>query len=544
MNLKKFSKTLLVFICLIAILVSTVACGSKPAENATETPGETAEAAKKYINIGMLSSPSDLNPIDPGDDASDMIAEILYQPLVGLDEDMTFVPMLADSVETEDNITFTITLNEDAMWTDGQPVTTDDVLFTVGLICNPKAVSMVASNFSIVEGMDENGLVPEGSTEMSGIQKTDDKVFTITTKAPISMNLFQNSITSNILTVPMHVLKDIDVENIGKDPAILNPTVTNGPYKLVEFARDQYIQLEANADFFRGAPLVDNINFKNMAGSDLTVQLQSGEIDMTGGQLSALPLEDYDSIKAMDNVLTKSGDPSSIQFLFANNQTIPDVRVRKAISYAINRKMIVDNLLKGEGEVLDSFFTSNNPYLNKDLPGVIFDPELAKDLLEEAGWDSDTVLKLNLPANNKTREQAAVIVVQNLKDVGINVEIQKMDFPTAMGKAKNLDYDLTFMGDRLIPIDPTYDLPFFVTSGNFCGYENERVDELVEFVKSEIDDEKVTEYLYELQEILAEEVPMPILYATQGLKAKNSRVIYGETKDYGTFIDVYKWDVK
>jgi len=522
--------------CLLSVLVTMVSCSNKDKETSEDT-------VKKYINIGMLSSPTDLNPIDPGDNASGMIAGILYQPLVGLDNDMTFKPMLADSVSTVDNKRFTIKLNANAMWTDGQPITTDDVIFTIKLICSPEMASMVASNFSIIMGMDDNGLISGDIADVQGVKKIDDKSLELTTKAPISMNLFQNSICRNIMTVPKHILENVNLENFKNDPLILEPKVTSGPYKLVKFARDQYIQLEANQDFYRGAPKIDNVNFKNMPGSDLTVQLQSGEIDMTGGEIAALPLEDYDKIKSMPNVITKSGSPSSIQFLFVNNKVFSDVRVRKAISYAIDRKMIVDRLLKGEGEVLDSFFTENNPYLNKDLPGAQYDPEKAKQLLEDAGWDYNKVINLNLPANNKTREQAAVIIVENLKAIGLNVKIQKMDFPTAMNKAKNLDYDLTFMGDTLIPIDPTYDLPFFVTTGNFCGYSNETVDKLVESVKKEIDDKKVKSYLYDLQEILAMDSPMVIMYATRGLTAKSTRVVYGEPKDYGTFIDLYKWDV-
>ena len=537
MKNKKFSKLFLMFICVLLIAPSTIGCSNKDNE------GSQSTADKKYVNIGILGSPVDLNPIDPGDNASGIIAGILYQPLVDLDEDMTFKPMLADSVETVDNKVFTIKLNKDANWTDETPVTVDDVIFTIKLICSPKVASMVASNFSIIEGTDDKGLIPDETVDIAGVKKIDDKTLELTTKSPISMNLFENSICRNIMAVPEHIFKNVDRANFGKDPAIIEPKVTNGPYKLVTFQRDQYIQMEANENYFKGAPIIDSINFKNMQGSDLTVQLENGEIDMNLAQIASLPLEDYEKIKSMTNITTKSGEPSSVNFLFVNHKSIPDVRVRKAISYAINRKLIVDNLLKGEGEVLNSFFTSNNPYLNKDLPGVIFDVEKSKEMLKEAGWNPNKEINMIVPTGNKTREQAAAIIVENLKAVGLSVKIQKMDFPTAMAKTKNKEYDLTFMADTLIPIDPTYDLPFFVTSGNFCGYENKKVDALVESVKNEIDDSKVKDYLYDLQNILAEEVPMPILYATSGLKATNKRMIFGEPKDYGTFIDVYKWDV-
>jgi len=537
MKTKTNGRKLVMFICIAMIMVLTSACSDQKAQT-TQTKDNN-----KHINIGMTNSPTDLNPIDPGDDASKYIAAILFQPLTDLDEDMSFKPMLADSVETKDNKTFTIKLNKDAKWTDGKPVTSDDVIFTIKLICNSKVSSMQASNFSVLEGLNDKGQIPDGTTEISGLKKIDDKTLELKTKSPISMNLFQNSLCRNIMTVPEHILKDADLANLNKNPFILKPDVSDGPFKLVAYQKDQYVKLEANKDFFRGAPKLEQLNFKILQGTDITVQLKNGEIDMNMAGVGTIPLEDYDMVKSMPNLTTKSGSPSNIQFLFLNHSILPDVKVRQAISYAIDRKMIVDNLLKGEGEVTDSFFTSNNPYLNKDLPKATFDPEKAKQLLKEAGWDAKKVLHLNVPIGNKTREQAADIIVNNLVSVGVNVQIQKMDFATAMAKAKKGDYDITMMGDTLIPIDPTYDLPFFITKGNYCGYKNEKVDAIVEDVKKEIDDAKVKSSLYELQKILSADVPMPTLYATRELKAINKRVIVGGPKDYGTFNEVYKWDV-
>ena len=100
-------------------------------------------------------------------------------------------------------------------------------------------------------------------------------------------------------------------------------------------------------------------------------------------------------------------------------------------------------------------------------------------------------IRFNVPTGNKTREQAADLITENLKAIGLNVQVQKFDFATDMDKAKHGDYDLTIMGDTLIPVDPTYDLPFFVTKGNYCKYENPEVDKIVDAVKVETDDAKV-----------------------------------------------------
>ena len=246
----------------------------------------------------------------------------------------------------------------------------------------------------------------------------------------------------------------------------------------------------------------------------------------------------------MTGVATVSGKPSALQFMFINNKNLSDVRLRQAISCAIDRNTIVEKLLKGQAEAEDSFFTSTNLYKNKSLPMTTLDVEKAKKLVKESGWDTAKPIRFYVPTGNKSREQAADLITENLKAIGLNIQMQKFDFATDMAKTKSGDYDLTIMGDTLIPIDPTYDLPFFVTKGNYCNYENPEVDKIVDGVKVEVNNDKVKESLNKMQEILIKDVPMPILYATRELYATNKRVMNGKPKDYGTFINVYQWDVK
>src|SRR5206468_4619116 len=116
--------------------------------------------------------------------------------------------------------------------------------------------------------------------------------------------------------------------------------------------------LEANKDYFKGAPKIDKLYFKIMPGANIVAQLQSGEIQMNYPIIGNIPLSDYEKVKNMSNVRTISGRPISYQALFFNTKTIQDARVRQAIAHAINRKLLVNNLLKGEGEIDDTSFTS------------------------------------------------------------------------------------------------------------------------------------------------------------------------------------------
>ncbi len=138
----------------------------------------------------------------------------------------------------------------------------------------------------------------------------------------------------------------------------------------------------------------------------------------------------------------------------------------------------------------------------------------------------------------------AQIVADNLTAIGLNVKVQQFDNATVMSKLKSKDYDIATMNDTLIPIDPTYDLPFFVTTGNLGAYSNKDVDALVTKVRTDTTDDQTKTDLGALQVILQQDQPILTIYASKQIAAVNNRVITGKPKDYGTFINVQDWDVK
>lgn len=331
--------------------------------NTTAAKGDDQETPSdelKIVNIGTTNSPSDLNPIDPGDSMSTQLAYILYSPIVSLNNDLVYEPMLAESVTTEDNKTFTIKLR-DAVWTDGEPVTADDVIFTIRFMCDPATNSMVTSNWRAVVGMDEEGRAAR-DTDVDGVKKVDDKTVEITVKEAMSLNLFNDNLMKQLATVPEHIWKDFDPANYQSEAEVLAPTVTSGPLKLVAFKQDEVVEMEANDTFYFGAPKIDKVNFKIMQGTDFAVKFQTGELDMNMPMVGQIPASDYDIVKGLDNVETSSGYPATVQLLFMNNKLLTDNKIRQAISYAIDRDLIVNEVLKGQGEAVDSFFTSFNPY--------------------------------------------------------------------------------------------------------------------------------------------------------------------------------------
>ncbi|MBD3922735.1 ABC transporter substrate-binding protein [Paenibacillus sp. PR3] len=530
---------------LAALLVTLTACsGSDANSNNAGTDSTSAANGKKVVNIGVTYAPSGINPLAPVGLVSTYVAGLMFPPLVELDSDLTYKPMLANSIETTDNKTFTVKLNEQAKWTDGTPVTADDVIFTLKLMTNAAVASNYAYIFATIEGIDDSGYLPEGTADIAGVKKVDEHTLTFTTKAPTTLNIFKDTIGRNLMTLPQSALKDIAPADINKSDFMQKPTVTSGPFKLTSIDRDHYVTMEANKDYFKGAPKLEQLNFKVLQGSAISTQLQSGEIDMNIPSAGVIPINDYEKVKGLNSVTTVDGPPIATQFMYINEKVVPDAKQRQAISYAMNRGQIVDKLLKGAGEVVDGYFTSYSPYRDETVQPVAYDPEKAKSLLQESGWKSGKTLTLSVLSGDATLEQASNIIAENLNAVGIPVKIQMLDLATLIDKLVKMDYDLGILTVSLTPINPLPDIAYFLNEGNPSGYKNAEVEQILASLGAETDEAKITSDYAKLQQIIAQDVPMPSIYATKALGAVNNRVTGASPKDFGMFINVNEWDVK
>ncbi|MDF2791006.1 MAG: ABC-type dipeptide transport system, periplasmic component, partial [Neobacillus sp.] len=173
---------------------TTTTTSKEGTNNNSETKDE-----KKSISIGITVAPGSFNPIDRNDFATLNITNLLFNPLMDLDEDFNYVPMLADSVETTDNQTFTAKLNPNVKWTDGKPVTSEDVLFTLEMISHPKVTSLFASNFAILEGLGKTGKLETGAfADLTGAKATDEHTIVFKTKNPIDIMAFHEKISFNL----------------------------------------------------------------------------------------------------------------------------------------------------------------------------------------------------------------------------------------------------------------------------------------------------------------------------------------------------------
>jgi peptide/nickel transport system substrate-binding protein len=526
----------------IALLLFLSACSGS--DDASSTPKENASSSLgNTIVVGISNAVGTINPINARDLGAMTISNILFDPFFEANEAMEFLPKLADSLETTDNQAFTIKLNQNAKWTDGKPVTTEDVKFTFDTLANPNVQSTGLKTLNVIDGLDDNGMLAEGEESVKGIEIVDEHTFVIHTKKPTDPNYLKGALI-NFRTIPSHILKDKDPATLHQDPFMLKPTVTNGAYSLKDFSGETHVELKANPDYYRGAPKTEKLFFKVVPSANLTAQLQTGEIHLNYPAVGQIAIQDIEKVKNMANVKAVDGKGFDWQQLYFNTETISDPKMRQAIVYAINRPQLVEKLLKGKGDIVDGPYTKPHPYKNNSIKNYEYDPEKAKELIEESGWDKSKTIQFNVPVGNQTREQAAVIIAENLKAVGLKVQVQKYDFPTHMQKGAKHEFDLMFLG---LPyqIDPDV-TTFYYTNApyNFAGYSNPELDELLMQGKSEPKPENRKGIYNKVQEILHEDLPTITLYTDYQMGAVSKKVKVGEPKQFGMFYNVKDWEIE
>lgn len=499
------------------------------------------KAGDNSITIGITNPPGAFNPIILTDITAQYVSTLIYSPLVMQTPNLGFVNKLASSIETKDNKVFTITLHEKAVWSDGEVLDADDVIFTAKLVGN-REIGANMPGINIVKGYGEDGFL-EGD-EPTGVVKIDNRTVQFILDEPIDQELFYSNIASNFKTIPEHIFRDVKPAEFNTSSYLQKPPVSSGPFIFEEHAANQYIALKANNAYFEGKPKIDELYFKIMTAANIVAQLQSGEIDMNWPGVGSIASSDFERVENLTNVVSEYSIPLDYNFLGINSSAITDNRVRQAIAMGIDREMIANNLLKGKAVISDSVYTPSGKYYNDKIETYQYNPEQAKKLLAEAGWNSNQVMKLQVPSGNVSREQAADLMVQNLASIGVKVQIEKFDVATVLSNARNDKSEMFILGYPYTH-DPDFSM-FYHTNGgvNVTHYSNPEMDRLLSEGLKEANPEKRKVIYDQVQEILHEELPMLVLYYDLKLLAKNERVLVGEPEPVGGFANVHEWEVK
>lgn len=434
---------------------------SAAAEAGTEEGKEKEEKAEASDTIvyGISTSPSGIfNPLLTDSIYDDAVCQMVYSSLLKLNKEQETEPYLAEKYEfSEDGRTLSFTLRDGLHWSDGEPLTAEDVVFTFTSLADKDYAGEYGSYISKVEGAEDykNGK----ADSISGIKAADDRTVSISFEAPYGPALTN---LGCIGIIPKHIWSKLSPAKWKEAKDVLQNPVGNGPYRLSSFSEGQEVRFEKNKDFFLGEPKTDKIIFKVLSEDTVTAELRNRDVDLA--MVNNLKNADVEELTQQGFRIYRH--PNNLfQYMGLNDRkpVFQDKRLREALITAIDRKDMVEQLLEGNGQVTNTPMLSSSWAYPKDvsLKDYPYDPERAKQLLSEAGYSmKDGVMSdasgnqlrftLDVPLGNTIREQAAQIIQENLKAVGIVVELNKMEFPALMDKVVgNHDFDLYMMGNNL-----------------------------------------------------------------------------------------------
>ncbi|MGE0714921.1 MAG: ABC transporter substrate-binding protein [Alphaproteobacteria bacterium] len=458
-----------------------------------------------------------------------IISTKIYESLLTYEgPGLTPKPGLAESwTVSDDHKTYTFKLRQGVKWHDGKPFTADDVKYAI-----EKVVTPYTSRGRVYFGDVEEITVPDPYTV----------VFRLKAPVPFFMNVFQ---PGEAPILPKHILETIDTSSAGplRQSALMRQPVGTGPFRLKEWTRGSHVILERNPDYWRkGHPCLDQIVLRVLPdGAARAIALESGEVDLA--PMSALPEAELERIAKLPQIETSKQGAEALgpnMWLEVNMREKPlsDVKVRQAISMALDRSRIVDVIWYGQGTPGTGPVVSANPAYNKALKPYPYDPRRAAQLLDEAGYKRgpDGVrfkITQNFLPYGENWVRLAEYVRQELGKLGIAVEIKSADLGGWL-KTVYTDWDFNLTStfshnysDPSIGVERTFttrNIRKGATFTNSMGYSNPRVDELFAKAARETDKAARKKQFDEIQQILHDELPVIFLVELSYTSAWNKRV--------------------
>jgi peptide/nickel transport system substrate-binding protein len=493
---------------------------------------------KITFTVGAVEDMRTINPLKILETPEYELAFMQYDMLLNFEADsLKPTDGLATDWETsEDGKTWTFTIRDDATWSDGEPVTAHDIAFTYNFMLDEN-ISLFTSYLPYTES----------------ITAPDDTTLVWKTKKPTGAPTYPPW----VYILPEHVWGDL--KNPQQFDNFPNP-VTSGPFRITEWERGQFWKLEANEDYWGGAPKVDEIVFRVFKNNEALVQaLKKGEIDIAAD----IPAKLFDTLGSDEAIVTNETAPATFIQMSMNQLADGDKRpycvdsnidmdpcestghpalldgdVRTAIAHAIDKDVLVDRIRRGYGmpgtSVIPPAFPAH--WQPSDEEAITFDIDEANRILDEAGYedtDGDGVrempgggrpLEFRFLANTEEPDTvpASQFIQGWLRQIGIATNVDGVTESKLVDIWYANDYDMYIWGWGPDP-DPDFMLSTFTTeqclSWSDTCYSNPRYDRLYEEQRTTIDPEKREVLVEEMQRILYEDVPEVVLWYDNELQA-------------------------
>jgi peptide/nickel transport system substrate-binding protein len=522
-----------------AVVVMTVLSGVGATGTAVaQTP--SGEEAKVTWTLGSEDDIDSFNPFVAVSSGYDMFA-MAYEQLLSYDtETLERAPGLAESWETsEDGLTWTFHMREGVVWHDGEPLTANDVAYTYNRVIDDH-VGAFFSYLRLVESV----TAPDESTVVIVTEKPTPQMVAIL-----------------IPILPEHVWSDISKEDAKTYENI--PIVGSGPFELVEYEPGQFARLEANEDYWAGAPHVDEVIYRVFNNQDAAAEaLKAGEIDA----VDAIEPNVFESLQGIDTITTHAADIISFDEIAFNvgalqgdgHPALQDVAVRQAIAHAIDKELLIDRVLLGYGTVGSTIVTpAAGAFHYEPTPEEIYEFDIAQanQILDDAGYeDTDGNGVREMPGGGEPLEFRYFVRSQNndtvkaaqfiqgwLEQIGIATEVSSLNDNKLTDVIIDGTYDMFHWGwfgdvdpDFILSVMSCAQRPELDENGSNIGgiwsdsyYCDETYDQMYVEQKTLLDQDERTTVIHEMQRQVYLDAPYVVLWYDKNLQAYRNDTITG-----------------
>ena len=489
------------------------ACSSDPTQSSGGEAG--------VLNMYLYQKPKTFSPLAPNNGPDQLVMSFIFDSLYGSDASYGLRPHLAAAAPelSGDARTVTIKLKPGLKWSDGQPLTAKDVLFTFNTLADPKTGSAQAGKFDAVTGA--KALADGKADTLRGLTAPDATTVKISASRPAAGLA---GLVGNTPILPEHVLGKLPAKGLGDDGFFTKPTVGSGAFTFVDYKTDQYVELKANPNF-REPVSVRKVFLKPVTSDVATAQLRTGEMDLTQVSPTDLP-----TVKKMDGVKVVSAKSPGYTRIAVNQSQarFKDARVRQALLTAIDRKGLVGTVLGGAGTVPNTSFhgataaSATEPYAH--------DQAKAKSLLAAAGWDGAKPVTLSWVPGQRDRDTAATVIQSQLKAVGVDVRLKQVQADELLSSYEKRSFDLALFGGGNYATEPstvaTIDAcdqkyPGGANIGHFC---DSKLDDLLTRADEVADPAKREDLFKQAAKVENAQVPYLWLYNPDTVWAYRTRL--------------------
>lgn len=505
---------------LLMTLLLIAGCGggtsSQPPVDGSPAAQEPATSKEIVVAVGVDATSMD--PAMSTNITDKHVATAIFDTLLIRDNDMTVQPNVAVRWEAVDPLTWEFELRPGITFTNGEPLNAEAVKFTIDRILDPDFNAPSFAQFTAIERVDV----------------IDELTVHIVTSEPYPV---LPAVMAELWIVPPGYVQEVGKEAFGQQP------IGSGPFKLVDWVRDEHIILEANPDYWNGAPNLSRVTFKPVPeqGARITM-LQAGDAHIVAGipPYMVAQLESHPDIR----IATAPGARS--YFVGINtlaDSPLKDPKVRQALNYAVDVETIIDTTLEGYGQRLASLLTPRQVGFDPDLEAYPYDPDRARQLLAEAGYPDGFTVRFEAPNGRypMDREVAQTIAGQ-LEQIGLDVDLQVMEWGTYVNQFREKPEEemapLYFLGWSIPTFDADAILFALARPGQtYSRYHNPEVADLLLEARYEIDAERRVQLYHEALAIMREDAPFIWLYQMDDIYGIRADVDWEPRSDERIYLD-------